>query len=41
MRLLKVFFIFLVLITFQPAVADKRTYYTLDEMAIRIQQQSG
>ncbi|MEA1889983.1 MAG: hypothetical protein U9N50_09420 [Pseudomonadota bacterium] len=41
MRLLRVFFIFLMLISSQLAVADSRQHYTLDEMASRIQQQSG
>ena len=41
MRLLRLFFIFMMLTSFQLAVADKHQHYTLDEMATRIQQQSG
>ena len=41
MRLLRVLLMFLMLTSFQLAVADKRQHYTLDEMATRIQQQSG
>ena len=41
MQLLRNIFIILMLISLQPAVADKRQHYTLDEMATRIQQQSG
>ena len=42
MRLLRIIFIFLILISFQTvAAADDRQYYTIDEMASRIQKQSG
>jgi uncharacterized membrane protein YkoI len=41
MQLLKKFFIILMLISSQLAVADNRQHYTLDEMATRIQKQSG
>jgi outer membrane lipoprotein-sorting protein len=41
MQLLRVFFIFLMLISFQLAAADGKQNYTLDEMASRIQKQSG
>ncbi len=41
MQLLRNIFIILMLISFQPAVADNRQSYTLDEMASRIQKQSG
>lgn len=42
MRLLKYFFIFLILISFQTVVvADDRKHFTLDEMASRIQKQTG
>jgi len=41
MQLLRVFFIFLMLISFQLAAADGRQYYTIDEIASQIQKQSG
>jgi hypothetical protein len=41
MQLLRVLFIFLLLSSSQFAVAKDRPYYSLDEMAARIQQQSG
>jgi len=41
MRLLRVFFIFLMLSLAQPVVAKERPYYSLDEMAAKIQQQGN
>ncbi|HEC26049.1 MAG TPA: hypothetical protein ENI67_01385 [Gammaproteobacteria bacterium] len=41
MRLLRNVFIIMILISFQLAVAGKRQYYTIDEMASRIQKQTG
>ncbi len=42
MRLLKYLFIFLLLISIQSVTfADGSKYYTLDQMAARIQKQSG
>jgi len=41
MQLLRNIFIILMLISFQPAIADGKQYYTLDEMASRIQKESG
>ena len=41
MRLLRVFFILLILVSFQAAAAGQRPHYSLDEMAAQIQQQTG
>lgn len=41
MRLLRNIFIILMLVSFQLAAAAGRQHYTLDEMASRIQKQSG
>ncbi|GBE08133.1 hypothetical protein BMS3Bbin11_00878 [bacterium BMS3Bbin11] len=41
MRLLRNVFIIMMLISFQLAAAGKRQYYTIDEMASRIQKQTG
>ena len=41
MQLLRNIFIILMLISFQPVIADGKQNYTLDEMASRIQKQSG
>jgi len=41
MRLLRNIFIILMLTSFQLAAAEERPYYTIDEMASRIQEQSG
>lgn len=41
MQLLRAFFIFLMLSLAQPVVAKERPHYSLDEMAAKIQQQSG
>jgi hypothetical protein len=41
MRLLRNFCFILMLIAFQHVAADERQHYTLDEMASRIQKQSG
>lgn len=41
MRQLRNIFIVLILVFLQPAVAIGKQYYSLDEMAAKIQQQSG
>ncbi len=41
MRLLRNIIIFMMLISFQLAAAGERPYYTIDEIASRIQKQSG
>ncbi len=41
MRLLRNIIIILILTSFQLAVAGERQYFTIDEMAYRIQEQTG